>query len=305
MKNVNARFIMPTVDFHADDYGISLNNSREILECLKKGKLNSISIIPNTNHYEECMELLRNEWNSLPASPLISVHLNFIDGKSLSDESLPLLHDSNKLMTTSWGKLFIASFIPGNRRKQLKQQLQEEIKAQIDAVTKSLPQDCPLRIDSHMHTHMIPVVAQALLEVIDNYQYPVTFIRIAQEPFGAFIKKISLYKTYSPINFIKNIILNILSPSLKRELKRRHIAYSMLWGLIMSGHMDKNRIEVLYLDILHCANKKNLDLEILFHPGQALPDELDSANCKDDVNSFYLSENRIVEKTAVLTWMQN
>ena len=296
---------MSKIDFHADDYGISLNNSKEIIECLKKGKLNSISIIPNTNHYKECMKLLQNEWNSLPTAPLISVHLNFIDGNSLSEEPLPLLHDSNNIMTASWGKLFLTSFIPGNYRKQLKLQLQSEIKAQIDAVTKSLPQNCPLRIDSHMHTHMIPIVAQALLEVIDKYHYPVSFIRIAQEPFWVFLKKVSLYKTYSPINFIKNMLLNILSPSLKKELKKRHIAYSMLWGLIMSGHMDKDRIEILYPAILQCANNKNLDLEILFHPGQALPEELDTANCKDDVNSFYISENRIIEKTAVLTCMQN
>ena len=296
---------MSTVYFHADDYGISLNNSKEILECLKKGKLDSISIIPNTNHFEECMNLLINEWDSLPNTPLISVHLNFIDGNSLAKESLPLLHDQNNIMTISWGKLFLSSFIPGRHKNDLKQQLKAEIKAQIDTIIKSLPTDCPLRIDSHMHTHMIPVVAQALVEVIDQYNYPVTFVRVAQEPFWAFLKKGSLYKTYSPINFIKNIILNLLSPFLKKELKKRGIAYNMLWGLIMSGHMDKQRIEVLYKDILQCSHKKDLDLEILFHPGQVLTDELDSANCKEDVNAFYLSENRNIERTAVLTLKRN
>ena len=292
---------MMNVDFHADDYAISINNSKHILECLKKGKLDSISIIPNTSSYQECMDMLLKEWEYFPQKPLISVHLNFIDGYSLSDENLSLLHDQDDLFTTSWGKLFIASFLPGKYRTTLRQQLKAEIRAQIDAVTKTLPDGCALRIDSHMHTHMIPIVADALIEVIDEYRYPVSFIRIAQEPLRPFFKKISLYKTYSPINFVKNIILNILSPSFKRKLDRRNIEYGLLWGLIMSGHMDEDRITKLYSQIIPYAEKKNASIEILFHPGQVLADEIHSCNNKPDVNSFYLSPNRNIEKKAVLS----
>lgn len=296
---------MNIIDFHADDYAISLTNSNHIIECIKKGKLNSISIIPNHAAYRECMELLSQEWDSFSEKPLISVHLNFIDGYSISDDTLSLLHDSDNIFTTSWGRLFIASFLPGKKRLLLKQQLESEIKAQIDMVIASLPANSELRIDSHMHTHMIPIVAKALLNVIDKHEYKVSFIRIAQEPILPFLKKVSLYKTYSPINFVKNIILNILSPSFKMELQKRNIPFGLLWGLIMSGHMDKDRIEALYSDILAYSEKKNLPLEILFHPGQALPDEITQVNSKSDVNDFYLSNNRNIEKEAVLSIVQN
>ena len=33
------------IDIHADDFGESVHASRDILECLKDGKLNSISVL--------------------------------------------------------------------------------------------------------------------------------------------------------------------------------------------------------------------------------------------------------------------
>ena len=40
---------MTKIDIHADDYGYSLAVSRDILECMKAGCLDSISIICNTS----------------------------------------------------------------------------------------------------------------------------------------------------------------------------------------------------------------------------------------------------------------
>ena len=36
-----------TIDIHADDFGESVHASRDILDCLKDGKLNSISVLAN------------------------------------------------------------------------------------------------------------------------------------------------------------------------------------------------------------------------------------------------------------------
>ena len=39
------------IDIHADDFGESVHASRDILECLKDGKLNSISVLANISDF--------------------------------------------------------------------------------------------------------------------------------------------------------------------------------------------------------------------------------------------------------------
>ena len=47
-----------------------------------------------------------------------------------------------------------------------------------------------LRIDSHQHTHMIPVVAEALFEVLEEQGWKASYIRDAKEPFLYFCKRL-------------------------------------------------------------------------------------------------------------------
>ena len=49
---------MPQIDIHADDYALTVHTSHDILSCLRAGKLDSISIVPNTACFRACMDLL-------------------------------------------------------------------------------------------------------------------------------------------------------------------------------------------------------------------------------------------------------
>ena len=75
---------MPEIDVHADDYALTVHTSADILECMKKGKLNSISIVPNMSCFEECMDMLYKAVPTLPFLPAMSVHLDFVEGKCLA-----------------------------------------------------------------------------------------------------------------------------------------------------------------------------------------------------------------------------
>ena len=50
---------MRVVDLHADDYAFTVNTSRQMLDLMRDGVLDSISIIPNMTCYEECIDLLK------------------------------------------------------------------------------------------------------------------------------------------------------------------------------------------------------------------------------------------------------
>lgn len=157
------------IDIHADDFGESLHASRDILECLKDGKLNSISVLANMSCFEECVRLYREVQEEFPWQPAISIHVNLMEGSCLADpKDLPDLVDEKGHFQISWEKLFFVSYLPfGNK---FKEQLKMEIELQIRAVVEAFPEISmqSLRIDSHQHTHMIPVVAKALFEVLDE-----------------------------------------------------------------------------------------------------------------------------------------
>ena len=305
---------MSKPDIHADDYALTLNTSRDMLECMRAGRLDSISIVPNMSCFEACMELFYAEIPKLPFLPLLSVHLDFVEGRSLAGraQAPDLLKPGADLMGLGWGGLFAASYLP-HKRKKIKTQLKCEIKAQLakaqGAVIKCMEiaaeSGVPcgqkgLRIDSHQHAHMIPVVWEAVLEVVREEGYALEYIRNSKEALGIFLTDVSLYKTYRPINFVKNRLLALYSHKVDRFCKESGLKPMYLWGLVMSGRMDRPRIERLYGKMRRKAEKDGRTLEILFHPGRTLPGEFTPEIAKEAAEDFYLREDRHVEMEAVL-----
>ena len=182
----------------------------------------------------------------------------------------------------------------------MKNKLKREIFLEIEAVKKEFPEIDKLRIDSHQHTHMIPVVADALFEVLEENQWETEYIRNAKEPIAPFLKMHSLYSSYRAINFVKNILLNFCSVLLERRMKIRKMPQMYLWGLIMSGHMDEERVKALLPSMLQKAEKKGRTLEILFHPGRVMEQEISEEFSQKDAILFHISRDREIEKETVL-----
>lgn len=305
---------MSKVDIHADDYALSVNTSKDILSCMQKGQLDSISILSNMSCFQECMDLLYQAIPNLPFLPRMSVHLSFVEGYSLAGGghhgSLPIKGDNN-LLGLSWGRLFMLSCLPWKRR-ETKGQLKREIKMQIEAAQAAINHaiktagehgiPCAqkyMRIDSHQHTHMIPIVWEALIEVIEEEHYKVEYIRNSKEMLGAFVSKVSLWKSYRPVNFVKNILLSLYSHKVDRYAKTHNLEQMYIWGLVMSGHMDYDRIVKLHPGITAKAKKDSRVLELLFHPGRMLPGEVTEGIDGKAAKDFYLHKDRHVEMDAV------
>ena len=205
---------MNNIDLHADDYGISPYNSTRILDLVKSGHLDSFSIIPNMSKYDECMNILKVQWDSLPTKPLISVHINLIGGMSLSPDFIPF---------NSWGEIFLKTFCSSKEKEKIKKILKEEIECQISRVyndTKQLGLTT-LRLDSHIHVHMIPIVFDAMMEAVFdlNLTEQLEYVRISKEPLMMFLTTKGIIGTFPPVNVIKNVILNLLSLRANCKLK--------------------------------------------------------------------------------------
>lgn len=304
---------MPKIDIHADDYALTVNTSKDMLSCMQKGGLDSISILSNMSCFQECMDMLYQAIPNLPFLPKMSVHLNFVEGYCLTGggQGSLLVHGDNNLIRLPWSRLFLLSYLLW-KRKETKRQLKREIRMQIKAAQAAIDRAIKIaeehripctqksmRIDSHQHTHMIPLVWEALIEVIEEEHYKVEYIRNSKEVLGVFLSKVSLWKTYRPISFAKNILLSLYSHKADCYAKTHNLAQMYVWGLVMSGHMDYDRIVKLYPGITAKAEKDNRVLELIFHPGRMLPgevtEEIDGKAAKD----FYLCKDRHVEMDAV------
>lgn len=288
------------VDIHADDYGYSISTSKDILECLKQGKLDSISVMSNMFAFKESMDMLYDTIPELPFMPLMSVHLNIPEG-----------FDENGYFPMSWGKLFFASY--SLKRNEVKNELKRYLKKQIDDADAEISRcierakDCNidcfqkgLRLDSHIHTHLIPVVWDALIEIIREEKYNIEYVRNPKEPLIPFLKKVSLLKTFGLINLIKNRILMFYSNKVDRYCEKNGLDKMYMWGLMMSGHMDFDRIKTVYPDMLKKTENKNRKLELLFHPGKALEAEFGKDMDDDYFKDANISDNRHIEKNAVM-----
>lgn len=284
------------IEFHADDYGLFEKQSELILNCMTDtGVLNGISIMPNSAYLDLCMKRLDLTGKQLN----LTVHLNLVEGKCLSDEKdVPdLVNDG--VFNISFGKLLAVSFVPflrGRYKKQVKTELWNQISRALPYLDKY-----NIRLDSHCHYHMIPVVFDAMVEIIKENRLQVSYIRQPREKLGLLLSHMSAFEHFQFINLIKVLVLNVLYIINRirhpKTMKNTHHLI-FLGGVMFSGHMSLKNAEVL-LPIARKYEQKGKNVEILFHPGGVFdPDDAKQLTDAGD-KIFLLSNDRNIEADAL------
>lgn len=194
--------------YHADDYGVTTEQSKDILDCFINGRLNSVSIILNSPDTYNSYQMINNY---VADGQLRCVaHLNFVEGKSMTQDwrnDVPHLvnhdsdHDGN--LTCTFRSLLMAGYGPA--RDTIKNELKNEIRSQLGYFAE-LTGSKTISIDSHQHFHMIPIVWDALREVVDEAGYDVKYIRIPVDPVEP-IKKSGATSKVSCLNYTKWLTL--------------------------------------------------------------------------------------------------
>ena len=257
-----------TIDFHADDFGLFMGQSERIIHCHTEGVLSGISVLTNGDSLQECLSLIRPIANEL----LIAVHLNFLQGRSLSPlRDVDLLTDKNGIFNISFGKLLMISYTPS--RKRYKQQLKTEIRAQIAALQPFLREyDKRLRLDGHAHWHMIPVVYDALMEVIREDELDVEYIRFPSEPTMIMLKNLIKILPFHPVNIIKTFVLQLLADRNRRKYRAEliNLEQRLFTGVLLSGYFSYEKTAALLPDLRAAAKASGRGVELLAHPGFVL-----------------------------------
>lgn len=269
------------IEYHADDFGLFVEQSKRILRCIDEGMLNGISIMPNSPMLCQCMSLLEDR------NVRLTVHLNLVEGMALS---------TGERLNYSFGKLLFYSYIPFVRAA-VKAKVRTELVAQIKE-TKGYFNGAPMRMDSHVHFHMIPVVFDALMEAICETEVDVSYIRMPKEDLSVYKRVFGSELTIKPVNRLKVIILNALY---KRNKRKWGTKLSNMWspafsGVLFSGEMTGDK----GIPIANYYKKYNLDAEILFHPGGVYEkSDIAKLTHPDDV-AFLTSDMRNKEAEALL-----
>ena len=266
--------------FCADDYGLNDISSMHIQQRIDEGYLNKVSVFPNFDKIS--LEEIQKE-----KEVMISLHLNLVEGRCMSDPSeIDLIADNNGNFKHTFGGLFKLSL---SAPKKFETQIYKEIKAQVLQFKNLLSDACDFCVDSHQHTHMITAIFKFLIQVLTEENINVKYMRIPAEPILPFIKTPSLYLTYRPINIIKQWLLKFLWAVDKRYVGNFKISTALFLGILFSGEMDEKRISKIIPKYEKIAKKRGMDIEVLFHPGY-----VDKETVLKNIvfEKFYLSENR-------------
>ena len=276
------------VTLHADDFGLSDNVSDVVLCCITEGAVRSVAVMTNMSAAERSVKKLLAA--RLPVK--VSVHLNLVEGRCAADAGqLPLLTDENGFLCCSWGKLLALSFL---RRGELKREVKLEFAAQTQLLLAWLPQGWTPRFDSHQHTHMIPAIADALCELIAEKGWKPEYVRLVSEQPGPVLGAAAVKGTVAPINRVKNALLNLFAPHLRKKLDAAGIGYSEFFGVLLTGDMDPKRV-ISALPRVTAASRRP-SLEILIHPGRLLPDELTEEFNRPSFNEMHTAKGRLDEQ---------
>lgn len=272
--------------FCADDYGMSRQSNPRIESCLKNGALNKVSVLPN-GETEDFKNILSHE------DSVLSLHINLVEGKPLSDpKDIGLLVTEEGFFKYSFTGILALSLSP--KRKELERQIYTEIKSQI-RFWKSHMGDAGAFVDSHQHTHMIPLVFGALLRAVRDEGLRVDYLRIPAEPVLPYILTPSLYFSYSPVGLVKQWLLKLLFLASRGEFKRSRIKTAYFMGVLFSGQMTEDKIKRVLPHYLRLAQKKGCDIELCFHPGYSEAGEVLMEGSREDFGKFYFSPWRRTE----------
>ncbi len=237
---------MKSILLCADDFGLNAEVNQAILNLVDLKRLNAVSAMVN-------MPLCQKGAVSLcEYSDVIQIglHLNFTEGKALTEKAQPYFRSLNQLCALSHFRCMELGYIV------------EEIRAQILAFQQYFG-FLPQFIDGHQHVHEFPLFRQALLQAyLEFYPKKSATIRVpAQQSF------------FNNLTSIKSIMIYLMGArALLKLLKQHQIPHNASF----SGIYDFNPESDYRTEFKKFLQKSLSNGLIMCHPGHGAIDPADS-----------------------------
>lgn len=272
---------------HADDLGLTLGITRDIFACHDHGILDSTSLVVNGHGVDEAIAGARNR----PDLEIV-LHVNLFEGKPLAPAAdVDLLLGPEGAFRHGFVGIWAAYLRASEAtRNHLRAQVRAEMEAQFTAFFDLFPNRADARVDSHNHFHMIPFVLDELLALAERF--PISQLRLAREPF--FVASDGNPPLLLGPNLAKHFLLNALSRAHRPRLAAKGIATNSYLIGVLHGGRATARAAAAALGRLAGRNLSG-GVEVLFHPGQAGPEEEDVWAGRAGLYDFYGSPWRARE----------
>jgi predicted glycoside hydrolase/deacetylase ChbG (UPF0249 family) len=267
---------------HADDCGLSSGVTDGIVACHDRGWLRRTSVVANGAGWHHAVDALRRRPHLG-----VALHLNLFEGSPLSAAAdVNLLVDRHGRFDRGFAALWARGFA-GAVAARLRAQVRLEMRRQIERFLEAFPDRGPLLVDGHVHYHVVPPVFDELLGLCA--EYPIGAVRLPREPL--YWPLTSGAPRPAMVNVVKNVVLRTLCRRAEPALRARLLTTTSAFvGVLGTGQMTLEHVRAA-LDHLHRAGTSGT-VEILFHPGRALPNEASLWNDRPELQTFYLSPNR-------------
>jgi hopanoid biosynthesis associated protein HpnK len=144
---------------NADDFGLTCGVNQGIIRAHREGILTSTTLMAAAGAFDHAVALAL-------ANPELGVgcHLVLVGGKAVApSEEIPSLADQNGNLPSSLA-LFAARVSLGRVSPS---EIERELRAQIEKIRRAGIE--PSHVDTHKHTHVHPVVMEAVGKVVRDY----------------------------------------------------------------------------------------------------------------------------------------
>ena len=233
----------------ADDFGYSTEVSQGILSLISIERLTATSCMTNMPDWKNSASKLIPYKDQID----IGLHFNLTEGEALSEDK-KLIQSNNVLI------------IKAQLRQLNKVLIKKELQCQLNAFKEAI--GClPDFIDGHQHIHQLPIIRDALIEVInENYLDKKPYVRVSANGFLKTLKQ--------SLNNPKALIIALTGAwGLKSKLQKNNIPFNTSF----SGVYDLS--PNVYYQRLFKQFMKDIDTGglIFCHPG------MESNNKKDPI----------------------
>ncbi|MCQ2739313.1 MAG: ChbG/HpnK family deacetylase [bacterium] len=235
---------------NADDFGMSREFNDAVLLGYDKGLLKSASLVANGLEFADAVERVIPSCKDLS----IGVHLNIIEGYSLTERPTLLVNNEQKF-SNSYTDLLKKAY--GSDKKLFMEQVEVEFRAQIEKIISKTKVS---HIDSHVHTHSIPKIFDLVCRLANEYK--IKYVRTQFEIPYIVPERKMIFNNKLPINIIKNLLLTGFTLINKHTIKKYELkTNNFLVGILYTSIMDNRTI---------CHGLKNIPdssiTEALIHP---------------------------------------
>lgn len=279
---------------HADDFGASENVNRNIIEAWLANGLDSVSVLANGDAIHEAASYV----NAHAERPLqLVAHLNLSEGLPTATPSrVPLLLDKSERLCQGFVGIWIKWLLSNKKmRESLQYQVELEWREQIKKIITVFAPRRISGLDGHVHLHMLPFLFPIAAKLAKEFS--LSEIRVSSEHMHCCPRE--SIRIGFLVNLIKHVLLNLLSVSARKWVNRNRISSAdSVAGVLYSGFMTLCTAEAA----IKAARRLNLNwVEIIFHPGRALPQEAARWSSTPAIGKFYLDSQRDSERDTLLT----